>query len=171
MKTVCSIMLCALLMTMSFHVSADNALKVDIRVVCEKPSALLVSLENESSSPVKIEESLLPWNHFKVIRMEAHQIIKGKSKRLTGVSPVADYVRTLIIAPGQKMTGEIYLNRSFAYFDQANSSSDIFVFYRINEAMRTGTLSFSGGSGVVVVRKKGLFSEECPIQVQPSIWK
>lgn len=51
---------------------AGDVLKVDARVTCDKPAVLSVSLENASSSSVEIDESLLPWNHFNVIRLEGN---------------------------------------------------------------------------------------------------
>lgn len=148
---------------------AGDVLKVDARVTCDKPAVLSVSLENESSSSVEIDESLLPWNHFNVIRLEAYQVFDGKSRRLVGVSPIADYLRKIRIAPGKKLTGEIYFNRSFAAFDESNSAGDILVFYRINSTVRTGTFPFFGSSGTVLVPKKNFFSQGCPVLVKPRL--
>ncbi len=147
--------------------TAENALKIDARVNCEKPTALSVSLENKSSFSVDIDESLLPWNHFNVIRLEAYQILDGKSKRLVGVSPIADYLRKIRIDPGKKLTGEIYFNRSFAAFEESNSAGEILVFYRINTAIRTGSIPFYGSSGTILIPKKNFFSQGCPVLVKP----
>lgn len=149
--------------------AADDVLMVDASVSCDKPTVLSVSLENKSSSSVDVDESLLPWNHHNVIRLDAYQILDGKSKRLLGVSPIADFLRKIRIVPGKKIAGEIHFNMSFAAFDESNAASDIIVFYRINQTVKTGSIPFFGASGTIFIPKKTFFSQGCPVLVKPRL--
>lgn len=148
---------------------AQDVLQIDARVLCKKPTAISVSLENRSSSVVEIDESLLPWNHFNVIRLEAYHVVDGKSKRLVEVAPIADFLRKISIRPGIKVNGEILLNRSFAEFEDLNSTGDILVFYRINAAVRTGSIPFSGASGTILIPRQSFFSQGCPVLITPRL--
>lgn len=147
---------------------AAQTVTVTVGVDCEKPTTLMVAIKNASPDRVVIGESLLPWNHSKALRMEAFQIVDGKSKRLQSVAPVADYLREISLAPKQSAKGEIALNRAFADFDNANKAGDILIFYRANDRRLSDAVRFNGTAGVVLIPQKGFFSQGCPALMHPS---
>lgn len=147
---------------------AAQTVMVTVGVDCEKPTTLLIAIKNASSARVVISESLLPWNHSKVLRMEGFQVADGRSKRLRGVAPVADYLHEISLASKQSAKGEIALNRVFADFDDANKTGDILIFYQVPDRKLSDVVGFSGASGVVLIPQKGFFSQGCPALVHPS---
>lgn len=156
------------LMLMAQPALAVQTIKIGVGVSCDKPTSLQLSVKNISPGRAEFAETLLPWNHSKVLRMEAFQVSNGKSKRLAGIAPVADYLRKVSLAPQQALKGELLLSRSFAGFDDANESGDILVFYRVNAGRLSEQVSFSGNSGVVLIPKNGLFTRGCPALVNPN---
>jgi hypothetical protein len=67
------------------------------------------------------------------------------------------------------LKGEISLRNIFAGFDDANSSSDILVFYSVRNSKGLDDIKFDGRPGVVVIPKKGFLTDTCPTMVIPSI--
>lgn len=168
MRVVTGIVLLTFLMLPHAAMAMAMAeLKVAVDVTCGKPLKLKVSVRNNSGSRVDIQESLLPWNHFNAVRMEAYRIADGTSKRLVGVSPIADYLGLASVNPGQTVSGEIVLNRSFAHFDEENADGDILLFYRVNNRFRAGSVSFSGPGGAVLIPRRNFFLQKCPVLVKP----
>jgi hypothetical protein len=147
---------------------ATQALMVNVSVSCEQPTTLQVTVRNDSPTRAKFDEFLLPWNYSKVLRTEAYQVVDGKSKRLPGIAPIADYLRKVSLAPKQLAKGKILLSRSFAGFDDANKSGDILIFYRVNDNKLSSDVRFDGDTGVILIPKKGLFSQGCPTLIRPS---
>jgi len=158
----------AALVSIAQPVFAMQPVTVEVGVSCEKPTTLRVSVKNSSPARIQFDQFLLPWNHSKVLRAEAFQVVSGKSKRLPGIAPIADYLGKVSLAPKQVVKGEILLNRSFAGFDDANKSGDILIFYRVNDNKLSSDVKFNGNAGVILIPKKGMFSQGCPALVRPS---
>ncbi|MCC4606026.1 hypothetical protein [Xanthomonas campestris] len=158
-----------LLAATSFSVQASQKIEVKLSVTCSKPTSLLLSIKNITSTPIPIPEAALPWNNSKSIYIEAFKISNGKSLKLVKVAPIADYLRTITLAPQKRLGGEIYLNRIFANFDRENESADILIFYRIKESKWLSETNFNDLSGTIMIPKKGFFSHPCPIAINPTV--
>lgn len=159
------IFLFAMLSVAPFPTWGGQQMEVGVRVTCEKPTSLLLTARNGGTAPVQVPEAALPWNYSKVLDVEAFKVVDGKAERLVRVAPVADYLRTLQVAPRQALSGEINLNTLFAGFEDANKAADILIFYKVRDW--GASIGFHGRSGAVLIPKKGLLTHACPAVMNP----
>ncbi|WP_372393154.1 hypothetical protein ACCQ05_05420 [Xanthomonas sp. NCPPB 3582] len=158
-----------LLAATSFSALATQKIEVKLSVACNRPTSLLLSIKNITSTPIPIPEVALPWNNSKSIYIEAFKVFNGKSDKLVRVAPIADYLRTITLAPQQKLHGEIHLNQIFVNFDRENEAADVLIFYRIKDSKWLGDTKFNDLSGTIMIPKKGFFSHSCPVAINPTV--
>ena len=91
---------------------------VSMNVHLEKPQKrmyfLKVTLANQGDNPISIYPSDLPWSaHEQTLWNEAVRLDNNQSPLLSG-GPVINYsAEKLVIRPGKKLSGSVYLNGRF----------------------------------------------------------
>jgi len=114
----------------TYDVLADTPLRVEASATdTVRSGAVAFTITNTSSAPIEINESALPWgNRYSVLLVA---VLKRTQETLRAGYPIDDVFveKTIRLAPGEQLKGEVALSEHFGELDASRRKSDLLVFW------------------------------------------